>query len=614
MTNEGTGVDPRFTGESGDGHVQFVQGMLGLGVVLLEQGFGAVAGGPQLRYAAITGGTMQSVHTLDQGVVVVGVTRNGDGESVGLQGGEQHGEHVRRQIRLTGGQAQAFFMVKHRQLYAGAEAIRYAFRALIAQGQAGPLQYHLSQLPLADGFGQVIVHAALQQGAFFVGHGVGGEGDHWQWRAAAFAFPLADRLGALAAIHAGHLYVHQHQVEGVLFHGVDGGITAFHGTHPRAHVFQQGLYQQQVRRIVIHAQYARRTAGQRFARFTARRTRADQVGQRTAQFARARRFGLQLAVGVGHGLVEQHLLGGGAQHQHFAAQVFEVPQVLVEALGRDVVGRHAEHRQVDGLFGLMGAGDAVGQTFQAIERGDFQAAVFQLMLQRLACQFMVFQHGDAMTQQGRGRQVFDVVAGLGQVQADPEFRTFARRAVDADFAAHLLDQALGNHQAQPRAAGLARQRVVGLAEGLEQRAHVLAGQADTGVLHADAQLHAVLLFVLDHCPGHDGALAGELDRVADQVGEDLLQAQRVADQRQRRVAVHQAHQFQLFGMGGGCEDGQGVLQQVPKVERDAVEHQLAGFDFREIEDLVDDAQQVVGGLFDGAQVVKLAWGQLAFLQ
>ncbi|VVN08831.1 hypothetical protein PS659_03748 [Pseudomonas fluorescens] len=45
-----------------------------------------------------------------------------------------------------------------------------------------------------------------------------------------------------------------------------------------------------------------------------------------------------------------------------------------------------------------------------------------------------------------------------------------------------------------------------------------------------------------------------------------------------------------------------------------VEHQLAGLDFREVENLVDDAQQAVGGFFDGAQVVELAWGQLAFLQ
>jgi len=115
----------------------------------------------------------------------------------------------------------------------------------------------------------------------------------------------------------------------------------------------------------------------------------------------------------------------------------------------------------------MGAGDAVGQVFQAVERRDFQAAVFQLMLQGLARQFVVFQYRHAMAQQRRAGQVFDVVAGFGQVQADPEFRPFARRTVDADFTAHLLDQALGNHQAQPGAARLARQRVIGLAERLE---------------------------------------------------------------------------------------------------------------------------------------------------
>jgi hypothetical protein len=127
-------------------------------------------------------------------------------------------------------------------------------------------------------------------------------------------------------------------------------------------------------------------------------------------------------------------------------------------------------------------------------------------------------------------------------------------------------------------------------------------------------LHAVFVFVFEHGARDDGAFAGELDRVADQVGEDLLEPQRVADQRQRRVAVDQAHQFQLLGVGGRGEDGQGVLQQVAQVERDMVEHQLAGLDLREVEDLVDDPQQVVGGLFDGAQVVELARGQFAFLQ
>ncbi len=54
--------------------------------------------------------------------------------------------------------------------------------------------------------------------------------------------------------------------------------------------------------------------------------------------------------------------------------------------------------------------------------------------------------------------------------------------------------------------------------------------------------------------------------------------------------------------------------RVAQVERNAVEHQLASLDLGEVEDLVDDPQQVVGGFLDGVQVVQLTWRQLAFLQ
>jgi hypothetical protein len=42
---------------------------------------------------------------------------------------------------------------------------------------------------------------------------------------------------------------------------------------------------------------------------------------------------------------------------------------------------------------------------------------------------------------------------------------------------------------------------------------------------------AVFVLVFEHGAHDDGAFAGELDRVAHQVGEDLLEPQRVAHQR-----------------------------------------------------------------------------------
>lgn len=143
---------------------------------------------------------------------------------------------------------------------------------------------------------------------------------------------------------------------------------------------------------------------------------------------------------------------------------------------------------------------------------------------------------------------------------------------------------------------------------------VLLGEADTGVLYADPQLRAVVAFVLEHGAHGDGAALGELDGVADQVGEDLLQPLRVALQLDRGIPVDQADQFQLLLVGGRSQHGQGVLDQVAEIEREVFQNQLAGLDLREIEDLVDDPQQAFRRFLDGREVVLLARAEFALLQ
>ena len=127
------------------------------------------------------------------------------------------------------------------------------------------------------------------------------------------------------------------------------------------------------------------------------------------------------------------------------------------------------------------------------------------MLHGLAAQLVAFQQNQLASQQWGARLVFDVFAGPWQAEADPEFRTCARTTFHADFAAHLLDDAPRDDQAQASAAGLPAERVVGLAEGFEQGGQVLVGQADAGILHADAQLGAAVALVFEHGAHHDAA-------------------------------------------------------------------------------------------------------------
>ena len=107
---------------------------------------------------------------------------------------------------------------------------------------------------------------------------------------------------------------------------------------------------------------------------------------------------------------------------------------------------------------------------------------------------------------------------------------------------------------------------------------------------------------------------GELDGVAQQVGQYLLEAQGIATQAERHVTVDQADQLNLFLVRRRCQHGQGFLDQIAQVERQVVEHQLARLDLREVENLVDDVLQALGRFADGVQVFDLARGHFGALQ
>ena len=104
-----------------------------------------------------------------------------------------------------------------------------------------------------------------------------------------------------------------------------------------------------------------------------------------------------------------------------------------------------------------------------------------------------------------------------------ERRPLALLALHPHRAAHQLDDALRDREAEPGAAVAARGRCVDLAERLEQPVHPILRDPDAGV--ADGEVQAMLsaagrlgVDVDDHL-----ALLRELDRVREQVEQHLPQ-------------------------------------------------------------------------------------------
>ncbi len=200
-------------------------------------------------------------------------------------------------------------------------------------------------------------------------------------------------------------------------------------------------------------------------------------------------------------------------------------------------------------------------------------------------------------------------AALVEADGEPEDRATRGRVVDADGAAHQFHQLLRDRQAEAGAAVAARGRIVGLREGLEQARPRFARDADAGVVHLEAQ-HDRLGVLAGHAhPRQDAAFIGELDGIAEQVGHDLAQPVRVAADRHRDVVGDvEVEADPLAGRLRGIHVVD-VVQQVPQVEIDVLDGQLAGLDLGKIEDVVDDHQEVLARALDQGGVVALGFGE-----
>ena len=185
------------------------------------------------------------------------------------------------------------------------------------------------------------------------------------------------------------------------------------------------------------------------------------------------------------------------------------------------------------------------------------------------------------------------MACLAKRAVNQKRAAFAGLALDADLAAHQLDQLLADGQAEAGAAVPARGGAVGLREALEDAACLLRRDADAGVgdrrSAGSARPRSVSRRAVDAT--HDLAALGELDGVADEVDQHLAQAAGIADaaRRARRARREQASS-RPFCWARAARSRPALLDDVAEVEIDALELELAGLDLGEVEDVVDDGR------------------------
>src|SRR5439155_18549153 len=137
-----------------------------------------------------------------------------------------------------------------------------------------------------------------------------------------------------------------------------------------------------------------------------------------------------------------------------------------------------------------------------------------------------------------------IAGGLGEQRDPPDQEAkgaaFSGRALHPDLSALQLDQPLRERQAEANPFVAARRRAIDLTELLEEARLVLALDTDAGVAHLYHRSGIGLRCADDHA----AVVRRELDRVVDQVVDDVPEAARIEDDL--RGAVNLRCHGQLF--------------------------------------------------------------------
>ena len=173
------------------------------------------------------------------------------------------------------------------------------------------------------------------------------------------------------------------------------------------------------------------------------------------------------------------------------------------------------------------------------------------------------------------------------------------RLVDRDVAAEQLAELPGDRQAEAGAAVFLGRRRIGLAERLEQPAELLLGHADAGVGDGKPHHRPIGFEALRH--QGQPAVLGELAAVAENIEQALLELGAVG-----------AHAAEVFGrpnferiavlLGQRDDERAHLFEQRHDFDVFEKDVHLAGFDLRQIENVVDQAEQVPAGAFDLLEV------------
>ena len=194
--------------------------------------------------------------------------------------------------------------------------------------------------------------------------------------------------------------------------------------------------------------------------------------------------------------------------------------------------------------------------------------------------------------------------GILQGNGHGECRAFSLFTFRSNLAVHHLHKALGNSHAQTGTSVFSGVGSILLGEGIENLGQELFVYAYTGILYLKTQGR---FFVKAGNPFYRkinlAAFRRELDRIAQDVEEDLPQLHVIADVIIVDMPVDITAVPEPFLVALTADQGIDLFQKMGNGKLFVLQGRAAGFDPRHIEDIVDQLQQMTGRAADLFQII-----------
>ena len=203
-----------------------------------------------------------------------------------------------------------------------------------------------------------------------------------------------------------------------------------------------------------------------------------------------------------------------------------------------------------------------------------------------------------------GQIVVLVPAGELQLQIEAAALTFA--ALTPDAAMHHLAQALADSQPQPGTTILAGGGGIHLLERVEQGCQLVLRNTYAGVLNTKLQPHLVPLAMQQTAPQADfAALGSKLEGIAQQVGKDLIEPERIPQIQARHIQRQLHSQCQLLLIGLEAHHPHQLPHKFKQIQLPLFQFQLVGLYLGKIENVVEDPQKRRRRLMHLVEIVTL---------